>query len=207
MPVEVINCEQNTPEWYAARLGIPTASCFHMVMASGRGGGESKTRQTYLYQLVGELLTGKPAEGYTNADMARGHEMEPRAREDYAFITDTQPVQVGFVRNGIAGASPDSFVGENGLLEIKTKKPSVFMEYLLRDDLPPEHVKQLQGQLWVCEREWVDLLVWWPELKPLRYRVERDEKFILEISSAVRAFNDDLQATLAKAKARGALVA
>lgn len=54
---EIFICEQGSADWYEARRGIPTASMFSTVMASGRGGGESKTRRKYLLQLAGEILT------------------------------------------------------------------------------------------------------------------------------------------------------
>ncbi len=67
MSLEIFECEQNSPEWYQARMGIPTASQFSTVlMTKGVKGGVSKTRQTYLYKLAGEILTGESMENYSN---------------------------------------------------------------------------------------------------------------------------------------------
>lgn len=202
--MEIITCEQGTPEWFQSRLGIPTASEFSTVMASGRGGGESKTRKTYLYKLAGEIITGEPSEGFSNAHTERGHEMEPEARAAYAFMKDAEPEQVGFIRNGRAGASPDSLLGSDGLLEIKTKLPHLMIEAILRGGMPPEHRAQCQGQLWIAEREWLDIAVYWPGMPIFVHREQRDPQFIASLAKAVSDFNEELDEIVAKIRAYGA---
>lgn len=202
MTVQIHDCEQGQPEWFAARLGVPSASMFATVLAKGRGGGASVTRQKYLYKLAGEILTGEPAESYTNADMERGHALEAEARNLYAFMQDVEPVQVGFVTNGRAGASPDALVGERGGLEIKTKAPHLLIDALLRDEMPPEHKAQVQGCLWVCEREWWDFVAYWPGLPLFTKRIDRDEQYIAALASAVREFTDELDEVVANIRAR-----
>ncbi|HYE70638.1 MAG TPA: YqaJ viral recombinase family protein [Aquabacterium sp.] len=189
--ITIINCAQNSPEWFAARLGIPTASEFANLM---REKADAKTRRSYLMRLAGERLTGKPMVRYTNADIERGHEQEPEARALYAMLTDTDPVQVGFIRNDAvrAGASPDSLIGADGMLEIKTRAPHVHIEQLLDGEVPSEHKAQLQGQLWIAEREWVDFLAYSPGLKPFLKRVYRDEPYIERLAKAVQIFNAEL---------------
>ena len=195
----IINCEQGTLEWHEARRGIPTASEFATVLAKGKGGGESVTRRKYLLTLVGEILTGEVTpDGYTNPHMERGKTMEAEARNAYAFMVDTDPEQVGFIRNGEAGASPDSLVGTNGLLEIKTKLPHLLLDCIMQDRLPPEHVAQCQGQLWIAEREWLDFVAYWPKLPLFRFRVTRDEPYIAGLKAAVDQFNDEKAALVAR---------
>lgn len=199
--VEVITCEQGTDEWRLARLGIPTASEFSTVMAKGRGGGESVTRRKYMLTLIGERLTGEIApEGYSNAHMERGKVMEQEARDAYAFLQDVEPAQVGFIKNELAGASPDSLVGDAGLLEIKTKLPHLQLDVLLRDELPSEHVAQVQGQLWVSGREWVDFVSYWPKLRPFVKRVYRDEAYIAGLKIAVEDFTSEMLTLMEKFK-------
>lgn len=202
MTVKIHDFEQGSPEWFAARCGVPTASMFATVMASGRGGAPSKTRQTYLYKLAGEAITGQPAESYTNAAMERGHEMEPEARNLYAFMHDADPVQVGFVTNGRAGASPDALIGERGGLEIKSKAPHLLIDTLMRDQMPPEHMAQVQGCMWVCEREWWDFVAYWPGLPLFVKRIHRDETYIAKLSNAVREFTEELDEVVANIRAR-----
>lgn len=201
--IQIFDCEQGEPEWYAARLGIPTASMFSTVMAKGRGGkGESKTRRDYMLKLVGERLTGDLMESYSNGHMERGKEMEAEARAAYEFQKDVECTKVGFVRNGDKGASPDSLIGEPGALEIKTKLPHLHIDALLRNEMPAEHRAQVQGQLWVCEREWCDFVSYWPKLPIFITRVYRDDEYINnELKPAVDKFCEELDALTEQLKA------
>lgn len=196
--IEVHDMPQGTAEWFAVRRGLPTASCFATIMAKGRGGADSKTRQTYLYKLAGEILTGEPMDSFSNAHTERGHAMEPEARQFYAFLHDAEPQQVGFITNGPKGCSPDSLIGNDGMLEIKTKLPHLMLAVHEAGDFPSEHRAQCQGQLWVAEREWVDLVCYWPKLPPYIVRAYRDEAFIKQLAEAVDQFNEELEALVAK---------
>ena len=160
---------------FAARCGVPTASNFSKILANGRNGAPSKTRLSYLRDLAGERITGTHAETHSNHHMERGREMEGEARNLYIFATDVEVEQVGFVLNHGAGASPDGLVGDDGLLEIKTALPRILIEHLEADQVPPEHVAQIQGQMWVTERKWCDLLIYWPGMPIFQARVERDD--------------------------------
>lgn len=205
--LEIINCTQGSPEWAQARLGIPTASEFASILTKGRGGAESRTRQTYLYKLAGERLTGEVMEGFTSAHMERGKLMEEEARSAYSFVTSLECETVGFLRRGQAGASPDALIGQNGLLEIKTKLPHLLIEALLKGEFPPEHKAQCQGQLWIAERDWIDLAIYWPGLPIMITRAHRDEAFITELSAAVTQFNEELDRIVAQVAAYGRLEA
>lgn len=191
--IEIINCDQGSPAWFAARAGIVTASEFSTVMAKGRDGGASVTRAKYMRQLAGEILTGEPApEGYTNGFMERGKLLEDEAREHYAFVNDVEPQRVGFIKAGRAGCSPDSLIGEDGGLEIKTAIPAVQIERLMKGGLPSEHKAQVHGSMWVSKRQWWDFMSYCPHLPPLIVRVERDEEYIAQLAKAVEAFNHEL---------------
>jgi hypothetical protein len=186
--LQVFDCEQGTPEWFAARLGIPTASNFAAVMAKGEG----KTRRSYLLRLAGEAITGECAESFSTVHTERGHAMEAEARDLYAFAKDVEPQLVGFMRRGRAGASPDALVGDKGMLEIKTKLPHLQLDVLDRAKMPSEHVAQVQGQLWISGNEWCDFVSYWPKLPLFCIRVERDEKYIATLSQAVADFVGEL---------------
>ena len=201
--MEVLTCEQGShvPEWVAARLGLLTASMFGTVMAKGRGGGESKTRRTYMLKLIGECMTGEPADNYTNSHMERGKEMEAEARSLYELITENEVTQVGFIRNGDVGCSPDGLIGQSGMVEIKTKLPHLQLDVLLRDELPPEHRAQIQGQMMVAEREWCDFVSYWPALPPFIKRVERDDEYIPALEAGATLFLDQMAELTDKIKA------
>lgn len=198
MELQIFNCEQGTAEWYQARAGIPTASEFDTVLAKGRGGGESKTRRTYMLKLIGERLTKEPMWSYSNEHMERGKAMEAEARDLYQMIAEVECEQVGFLRRGDAGCSPDSLVGNDGMLEIKTKLPHLQLDCILYDELPAEHRAQCQGQLWIAERDWVDFVSYWPGLPLFAKRVFRDEDYIKRLAEAVRVFNAEMEETITK---------
>lgn len=200
--MKIIDVEQGTPEWFKARAGIPTASQFATVMASGRGGGDSKTRRKYLLTLAGERLTGECVEGFANGHMERGKVMEAEARDLYCFHTDHKLTRVGFVVNEThrAGVSPDSLIGNDGMLEVKTKLPHLQLEALIDNRLPPEHKAQCQGALWIAERQWLDFVSYWPKLPLLRIRVEREEPYIAAMKVAVQEFNEELDALVERFK-------
>lgn len=199
MTREHLDFPQGSPEWLASRLGHPTASEFATVLAQGRGGGDSKTRRKYMRGLCFERMTGQQSTDFDNAHMRRGREMEPEAREDYAFIRDVEVQPCGHVvlveESGKihCGATPDGFVGEDGLLEIKTKLPHLLIEVHETGDVPAEHVAQVQGQLWVTGRAWCDFFCYWPGMPPFLKRVRADvdyHKTILEPGLA--KFNAEL---------------
>jgi len=196
--IHIHEMAQGSPEWLAARLGIPTASEFATILANGKGGAPSKTRQTYLYKLAGELLTGEPMASFSNGHTERGHAMEPEARQFYAFMHDVEPKLVGFITNGPKGCSPDSLIAGDGMLEIKTKLPHLMIAAHEHGGFPPDHMAQCQGQLWVAEREWVDLICYWPRMQPLIVRAYRDEEYIQKLAGAVDQFNDELAALVEK---------
>jgi hypothetical protein len=197
--VEVIDCEQNSEEWFRARLGLPTASMFSDVLAKGEG----KTRRSYMLRLAGEIITGEPTESFTSPAMERGKLMEDEARAMYEFLSDEPLERVGFIRNGDKGCSPDSLIGANAGLEIKTKRSDLLIDTILRDRFPPEHVAQCQGFLWVAEREWCDLVCYWPRLPLFVKRAYRDEPYIKTLASEVAKFNAELAETVEKIRRYG----
>lgn len=195
--------EQGSEAWFALRLGLPTASNFAAVLAKGEG----KTRRKLLYRLCGERFTGEPAETFTNQHMERGKVMEAEARDMYELTRGADLDRVAFIRNGSVGCSPDSLIGDDGGLEIKTRLADLQLELLEADRVPPEHVAQLQGFLWVSERKWIDFMSYAPRLPPFVKRVYRNEDYIEKLAAEVAAFNVELDTLTAKMIARGAVLA
>jgi hypothetical protein len=206
MTVEHIQCEQNSDAWFAARCGIPTASEFSTILATGKGGAESVTRRKYLYRLAGERLTGEPEESLQRAEFDRGHTMEPEAANWYEFTRDVELQTCGFFKSdecGGMGCSPDRLIGDNGLLEIKTNKPSVLINLLWKDQFPPEHIAQTQGALLVTGRDWIDICCFWPRIPALVKRAYPDRPYQARLRSEITRFNDELSALIEKLKAYG----
>ena len=197
--IQVFDMDQGGDDWFQARLGIPTASKFATVMAKGEG----KTRSEYMRKLAGEILTGEASDSFSSAHMERGSIMEDEARLKYALSEGVEPYQVGFIRNGNKGGSPDSLIGEKGGLEIKTALPHIQIDRLERDRLPPEHKAQVQGNLWISEREWWDFVSYWPRLPMLCVRVYRDEEYIKTMSDEIDRFNEELAVMVERIRAYG----
>jgi len=197
--IEIFDIEQGTSEWLEVRAGIPTASRYADVIAKkGPRGGIPKGRQTYMYKLAGEILTGEPMDNWTSAAMDLGHEREAEARDMYSFVHSVQVEQTGFIRNGYTGCSPDGLVGEVGLFENKNAAPHIQIDRLLKGVMPAEHVAQVQGQLMVAERQWCDFQSYCRGLPPLVIRVDRDDKYIAELRVDVGIFVEELNQLLEK---------
>lgn len=197
--LEIFDVDQGGDEWRVCRAGIPTASNFKLILAKGEG----KTRRSYMYRLAAELVTGEPLESFSNGAMARGNAMEGEARDYFSFLMDVEPQKVGFIRNGRKGCSPDSLIGNSALLEIKTQRGDLLIETLLKDEFPTEFKAQVQGQLWVSEREICHLIVYWPGMPPFIKQAIRDDLYIRELSSAVDQFNEELDAVVSRIKSYG----
>jgi putative phage-type endonuclease len=192
----VVDVIQGSPEWNTARLGIPTASGFDRIVTTK--GEPSKQALKYMYQLAAERITGVKEETYQNAAMQRGTEMEAEARAMYELMTGNEVDIVGVCypdENKLYGCSPDGLISKDKSLEIKCPGSAVHVGYLLDGGLPTEYFQQVQGQLLVTGRKWVDFFSFYPGIKPLLIRVERDEKFIKALMVELEVFCKELDKT------------
>lgn len=201
-------CAQGTDEWLALRLGIPTASEFHRIVTAARG-SLSKSAVTYAHALVAETLLGRPLAKPPGTPwaMARGKELEPFARADYAAANKVEIQQVGFVTtdDGRLGASPDGLiVGASGGVEIKCVLDENHVGIWAEGGPPGDDYKQqVQGSIAVCELDWWDLYAWHPNLPPITIRTYRDQAYITKMQVALVGFLDIRDELLAKAHASG----
>lgn len=196
--IQIFDVEQGTAEWHALRCGIPTASKFSHIMAQGEG----KMRRKYLVQLAGEIITGEPAREFKNEMMERGTALQGEAMSAYALLTDASPEIVGFVKNGRIGCSPDALVGQDGAAEVKCHEPHIMVERLL-GNAPSDPIAQMQGQLMVLERKWIDHVAYCPGMPVYRKRFVRDESFIARMRVGIDAFLEDLDEVVAKVRNYG----
>ena len=171
-----LNIEQRSSAWFEARRGIPTASCYKKIITST--GKPAASAGTYMNELLAEWL-GASEEPFENEWMARGTELEPNARALYELTTDLEVEEVGFVTglDGNTGGSPDGLTKKGGL-EIKCPKASTHIKYLLSGKCPADYYPQVQGCMWLCEKDKWDFLSYHPELPPFLITVERDDEFI-----------------------------
>jgi hypothetical protein len=204
----VIECEQRTPEWYAARAGRATASRAKDVLAKIKT-GEAAARRDYRLQVVTERMTGQPQEDdYTNRFIERGEDKEPAARGEYEARTGLLVQQCGFLQmvEYPIGCSLDGYIGRDfeGLVSIKCPKSTTHVKYLKGRRLPPEYVPQATHEMWVTGAAWYDFVSYddrLPEgLQFFLVRVERCEfekeladyeaelmRFLAEVDAEVEA--------------------
>lgn len=190
---------QQTPEWYAARLGKVTASSLHKVLARTKT-GYGADRANYLTQLVLERVTGTKADSYTNAAMQWGIDQEPFARAAYEAAKGLLVDEVGFVQHptiAMAGASPDGLVGDDGMVEIKCPDSKTALEcWLSEDPVESKYFAQMQWQMRCADRAWCDYVVFDPRM-PIKaqlfiHRVNRNDTWIKVTEMEVEKFLDEV---------------
>lgn len=199
-----LDLEQGSPEWLAARIGVPTASRFDEIITPKTlklSGSADKYRLELLAEwLLGVSLTSNQDTDFTN----RGQALEEEARDWYELQRDVEVSRGGFLLRDSrdAGCSPDGLIGANGGLEIKCPSAPVHVGYLL-DSVAEKYRCQVQGSLWVSEREWWDVLSYHPSLPKALMRTYRDEEFIGKLAQLHGQFWEYLQEGKAKLEKLG----
>jgi len=196
--------EQRTEEWFAARMGKVTASRVADVIAKTKT-GYSTSRENYLAQLVCEVLTGKPAESFTNAAMQWGVDQEPLARAAYESHQNVLVDEVGFLVHPTiweSGASPDGLVGDFGMVEIKCPNTATHIDTLLTQTVSGKYNTQMQWQMACAGRHWCDFVSFDPrmpsDLQLFVKRVEYDSPYVAMLEKEVMSFLNDLDSKVAQ---------
>ncbi len=203
--MRIIDCAQGSPEWHASRCGVPSASRFGAIMATIKS-GEAAERRNYRTDLVVERLTGRPLEGFSTAAMKQGIEREPFARMAYEAVTGNIVEEVGFCLNddGLAGASPDGLIGEDGGLEIKCPERSAHLRYLQEQAEPAEYTWQIQGGMWVTGRKWWAFVSYNPDfpehLQLIVRRIQRNDEAIAKLAAEVAKFAAEIDAEVERVR-------
>jgi putative phage-type endonuclease len=196
--------EQGTDAWRALRVGKVTASRVADIVRRTKT-GYSTTRANYMAELIAEKLTGVPAPHFQSDPMRWGTEQEPNAKSAYEFKTALEVVPVGFVIHPTirdSGASPDGYVGAEGLIECKCPLTATHIDTLLTGKIDPDYITQMQWQMACTGRQWCDWVSFDPRmpesLKLFVQRIERDQDRIDELEAAVLGFLDELAKKLAQ---------
>lgn len=182
--------DQGSEQWLNARRGLLTASEMrHVLTPTLKLANNDKTRQ-HVWEIAAQRITGYVEPHYISDDMLRGHEDEIRARLAYAEQFG-DVVQCGFVTTDrfgfILGYSPDALVGDDGLIECKSRRQKYQVQTII-NGVPDEHVLQLQTGLIVTEREWVDYVSYCGGMPMAVIRVEPDPEIQTAIIEAATAF-------------------
>jgi len=196
--------EQRSEEWFAARLGKVTASKVADVIAKTKT-GYSASRENYMAQLICERMTGQKADSFTNAAMEWGTATEPLARAAYEAFKDVLVDEVGIIEHPflpMCAASPDGLVSIDGMLEIKCPNTATHFDTLLTGKMPNKYMPQVQWQMACANRLWVDFVSFDPRapegLQLFVTRIERDDKYILELEAEVNKFLGELDERIEK---------
>lgn len=192
--MNTLNVIQGSEAWFAQRLGKVTASRLADVVAKVKS-GESASRANYRAELVAERLTGKQAEGFSNAAMKWGTDCEPLARAAYEAEFGVFVVETGMVHHPViamSGASPDGLVLADGTLEIKCPDTKTHIETVLSGKAPAKYMPQMQWQLACTQRAWCDFASFDPrmpsDMQLFVVRVHRDAALIAEYEAEVIRF-------------------
>lgn len=182
---------QGSEEWLRLRLGRPTASEFDRIITAKKW-ELSAGRHTYALRLLTELILDGPLDSIVTPAMLHGKDWEEKARAAYEMAEGVDAITCGFCTtdDGMIGASPDAFIGEEGSLEIKCpERPEIHVGYLLHPDtLKDEHWVQVQGQLLVSQRKWTDLISYFMGIPMARVRIEPHPEFQAKLAAALKTF-------------------
>jgi hypothetical protein len=195
--MQILDCSQGSVEWFAARLGIPTASRFADFVTPLGVARKGVGPRRYALELLGERLTRRPAQHFETDAMVRGTELEPHARDWYSFATGRDVQRVGFIRSdcGRWGCSPDGLMPDRGL-EIKCPLLATFLDIAESRALPDDHAMQVQASMWITGLALWDYVVYTdaPGCVPQVVTVQRDatlhaafDKIVPEFCAAVDA--------------------
>lgn len=200
MALEIIDVEQGTDQWLAARRGILTASTIGQLITPSRLQTATNDKSRALVtQLVTERITGETEPVYVNDAMRRGTYFEPFARDLYAEHY-APVVEVGFMVRTIdgnrLGYSPDGLVGDDGLIEIKCPRPSNHVRTIIGNEVPAYNMAQCQAGLLVTGRDWLDFISYSPGLPLFVKRVTPDEGWQTAIKKTLDHFETKAAETL-----------
>lgn len=191
-----INCQQGTPEWFASRAGVITASKFADAVSALKNGSPSQASKDYAYKVAIERIFGETTEDtYVTWEMRRGTELEPLARIAYEARTGNLAEESGIVLTDdkVFGYSTDGFVDDDGLIEIKCPNSARKLVEMWESGDISEYEHQIQGGMWITGRKWCDFIMYAPQLEPVGKhlfikRVERNDDFIEDMEARLWEF-------------------
>lgn len=192
---------QGSDEWFQARRGLLTASEMKLIITPTLAIAKNDKTRAHVYELAAQRVTNYTEPSYIGDDMMRGWEDEGKAKakyaEHYAPITD-----VGFITNDewgfTIGYSPDGLVGDDGLVECKSRRQKFQMETIVNNFVPDEHKIQLQTGLLVTGRKWIDYISYCGGMPMCVIRVYPDDEVQTAIIEAATSFEIKVAEVMAK---------
>lgn len=191
---------QGTVDWFQARCGLLTASEMkHIITPAKLQYSANEKEKTHLYELAAQRITQHVEPSYEGFHIMRGRGEELDAKilynERFSPVTD-----VGFVTNDqwgfTLGYSPDALVGEDGLIEVKSRMPKYQVETITTDAVPQEFMLQIQTGLLVTKRAWCDFISYCGGMPMFVKRVEPLPVMQEKIIEAAMIFHNKLEVLL-----------
>lgn len=192
--------EQGSDEWLQARCGKMTCSELSLVLTPTLKISESENVKKHAYELAAQRITSYVEPTYIGDAMIRGWEDEIKARDTYS--EHYAPVrEIGGMERDFGGFgvwySPDGLVGDDGLIECKSRIQKYQIQTISTMEVPKEYVLQIQGALLVSQREYIDFISWSGGLPMCVIRCLPDERYQSAIKSACESFEEKIQKVIA----------
>lgn len=193
------NIDQGSVDWFRLRMGIPTASCFHMIMSPKRR-KMSAQHEMYICRLIAERLSNEVGQSISGIEnMERGKELEPHAVKRFEIVNEVQTAPVSFIKTDdeAMGCSPDRVIWGSDetsiaqMLEIKSPTLPVHLKYHLFG-LGDAYACQVQGQMLIAETDESIFYSYRDGDPAFTLITHRDEKFVADLSACLRQFCDKL---------------
>lgn len=203
--IKTYNIEQGSDEWHELRCGMLTASEMKLVLTPTLKVANNDKTRSHVYELAAQRVTRYTEPQYISDDMLRGMEDEVRAAALYSDRYD--PVtSCGFIVNSSLGfeigCSPDGLVGDDGVIEIKSRRQKYQMQTIAEDKVPDEYMLQIQTVLFVTQRKWLDFISYCGGMPMFVKRVEPDAEYFDAIKEASTSFEQNIADVVEKYKTR-----
>lgn len=182
---------QGSDDWFAARRGLLTASEIRLILTPTLKIADNEKTRTHVWELAAQRISGHVEPTYIGDEMLRGQEDEILARELYS--EHYAPVEeVGFITNDKwgfkIGCSPDGLIGDDGGLEVKSRRQKYQIQTIAEHAMPDDFLLQVQTCLLVTGRAWWDFVSYSGGLEMVTIRILPDEKVQAAIVEAATAF-------------------
>lgn len=190
--------EQGTDEWLELRRGIVTASTVGQLITPSLKPASNVASRALTLTLAAERITGHIDPVFVSDDMVRGQVEEPLARDLYAKFTGQKVDELGFMTEDrwgpTIGYSPDGVVGDEGLIEIKSRRQKKQLRTILDGQVPAENMAQIQCGLIVSGRHWLDYVSYCGGMPLFIKRVYPDHQWARAIVAAAVSFEEAVTA-------------
>lgn len=191
---------QGTDEWNLIRAGKFTASTIPALFMKE----STKGYQDLIKRIAYERTAKKPVESFKSEWMQRGNEIEAQATAEYSNVMFAEVVRVGFVEvDEWCGCSPDGFVNDDGLIQVKCPKWNTFFDYKTIDDIDKDYIIQCQAEMLFSERGWNDLYIYDPNLESKTFRIMADKEMHKDILSRIEKAKSQVIARMDEINAKG----